>query len=63
MFPVSVIPNAVPNPPSGATVTVVSGTELEVFFCPPSLSAGDVQSYLIQVWVCGWGCVGLLVWV
>ena len=46
--PRSIVPNAVPASPEAASLAVVSGTELEVFWCPPSFSAGDVEEYEVQ---------------
>ena len=44
----SVVPNAVPSSPEASSLAVVSGSQLEVFWCPPSLSAGDVHTYAVQ---------------
>lgn len=30
------------------SVTVVSGSRLEVFFCDPLISSGDIQGFLVQ---------------
>jgi hypothetical protein len=44
----SVVPNAVPSSPESSSLAVVSGHELEVFWCPPSASAGDVNQFEVQ---------------
>jgi len=44
----SIVPNAVPSSPESASLAVVSGKELEVFWCPPSVSAGDVNEFEVQ---------------
>jgi hypothetical protein len=44
----SIVPNAVPGAPESASLAVVSGTALEVFWCPPGLSAGDVGEFEVQ---------------
>jgi hypothetical protein len=44
----SIMPNRVPFSPERAAIEVLSGTELEVFFCPPSINAGDIVSFEIE---------------
>jgi hypothetical protein len=46
--PKSIVPNAVPASPEAASVAVVSGHQIEIFWCPPSLSAGDVNEFVVQ---------------
>ena len=42
-----VTPNAVPASPEAASLAVISGSELEISWCPPSLSAGDIHSFAV----------------
>jgi len=44
----SIVPNAVPSAPESASLAVVSGSQLEVFWCPPGVSAGDVGEFEVQ---------------
>lgn len=44
----SIVPNRVPFSPERAAIEVLSGTELEVMFCPPSINAGDILSFEIE---------------
>ncbi|CAM9982839.1 unnamed protein product, partial [Ectocarpus sp. 12 AP-2014] len=45
---VGVVPNQIPFAPTDVSVTVVSGSRLEVFFCDPLISSGDIRGFLVQ---------------
>ena len=38
----------IPFAPTDVSVTVVSGTRVEVFFCDPLISSGDIWGFLVQ---------------
>ncbi|GLD96426.1 hypothetical protein PINS_up005109 [Pythium insidiosum] len=54
--PIKATPSQVPNAPSNVDLSVVSGTQLEVFFAPPALAStnvspnfnNDISSYIVQ---------------
>ncbi|CAM9134345.1 unnamed protein product [Discosporangium mesarthrocarpum] len=44
----AVTPNQVPFAPEDVSVTVVSGSKVEVFFCEPLVSSGDIWAFRVQ---------------
>ena len=45
---IAVMPKAIPGVPTDIEVEAVSGTQLEVFFSPPTSPSGDITQYTVQ---------------
>ena len=44
----AVMPEAIPGVPTDIEVEAVSGSQLEVFFSPPTSPSGDITQYTVQ---------------